>query len=114
MLQSSMSMRPNEYNVPAPADQMVIHCLHCDKQLEVGRKTQTVTCKYYHKPLKLQDESIKQYFSRRSVETLGIVTVEKKGDLVTDLINCGGAVIRGKVRGTIKSRGPVFVGPEAE
>jgi cytoskeletal protein CcmA (bactofilin family) len=34
--------------------------------------------------------------------------------VVTDRILCGGAVIRGKVKGAIDSRGPVLVGPEAE
>jgi cytoskeletal protein CcmA (bactofilin family) len=43
-----------------------------------------------------------------------MVTVEKKGNVITDRINCGGLIVRGKVKGAITSRGPVLVGPEAE
>jgi cytoskeletal protein CcmA (bactofilin family) len=57
---------------------------------------------------------VKGYEARRSIETLGIVTVEKKGNVVTDRILCGGLVVRGKVKGNISSRGPVLVSPEAE
>ena len=42
------------------------------------------------------------------------MTVEKKGNVVADKINCGGLIVRGKVKGTVISRGPVLVGPEGE
>src|SRR4029079_3363471 len=71
-------------------------------------------CKYCHKPLKLEDVQIKEYQARRSIDTCGVVTVEKKGNVVADRILCGGAIIRGKVKGAVTSRGPVLVGPEAE
>ena len=111
--------RPNgmpapEYNVPRPDDAAVIHCLYCRKRLEVGRKALSVTCKYCHKPLKLEDIQFKQYEARREIGTCGIVTIEKKGNVVSDKIRCGGLVVRGKVKGTIVSHGPVLVGPEAE
>src|SRR3954467_14143624 len=107
---------PNEYNVvPGGADdRQTIVCLYCHKPQEVGRKAISVTCKFCYKPLKLKDEVIKVYEARRAVETVGMVTVEKKGNLVADRINCGGLIVRGKVKGTITSRGPVLVGPEAE
>lgn len=103
-----------EYNVPRPDDAISILCLYCRKPLEVGRKTLSVTCKYCHKPLKLEDVLIKQYEARRAIETCGIVTVEKKGNVVSDRIRCGGLIVRGKVKATILSHGPVLVGPEAE
>jgi cytoskeletal protein CcmA (bactofilin family) len=75
----------------------------------------SVTCRFCHKPLRIQDLQFKQYEARRSIDTCGVVTVEKKGNVVvTDRILCGGAVIRGKVKGAIESSGPVLVGPEAE
>jgi cytoskeletal protein CcmA (bactofilin family) len=43
-----------------------------------------------------------------------MVTVEKKGNVITDKILCGGLIVRGKVKGNVTSRGPVLVGPEAE
>jgi hypothetical protein len=105
---------PN-YSVPPPDDRQTITCLYCGKPQEISRKAVSVTCKFCNKALKLQDEQHKAYWSRRSIETLGVVTVEKKGNVViTDKILCGGAVIRGKVKGNIVSQGPVLVGPEAE
>jgi cytoskeletal protein CcmA (bactofilin family) len=89
-------------------------CLYCDKPQEIGRKAKSVTCKFCYKPLKLEDIAIKTYEARRAVETCGQVIVEKKGTIISDRINCGGLVVRGKVKGAVTSRGPVLVGPEAE
>lgn len=103
------------FQSPTPDDRMTtIVCLYCGKNLEVGRKAMSVTCKYCHKPLKLEDIAIARYEARRSVDTCGVVTIEKKGHVVADRILCSGAVVRGKVKGDITSRGPVLVGPEAE
>ena len=106
-----------DYNV-APSggadDRQTIVCLYCNKSQEVGRKAISVTCKFCYKPLKLKDEVVKAYEARRSVDTVGMVTIEKKGNLVADKINCGGLIVRGKIRGNVLSRGPVLVGPEAE
>jgi len=101
-------------NVPPPDDRLTIVCLHCDKPQEVGRKAMSITCKFCSKSLKLEDIPIKDYQARRVIETVGVVTVDKKGSAITDRINCGGLIVRGKVKGNVKSRGPVFVGPEAE
>ena len=95
-------------------DRISIVCYHCDKPQDVSRKAQSLTCKFCYKSLKLQDESIQQYAARRAIETVGIVTVEKKGNVVADRIVCGGLIVRGKVKGAVVSKGPVLVGPEAE
>jgi hypothetical protein len=107
---------PSEYNVvPSGADdRQTIVCLYCHKPQEVGRKAISVTCKFCYKSLKLNDEVIKTYAARRSVDTVGMITIEKKGNLVADRLNCGGLIVRGKMRGNVSSRGPVLVGPEAE
>lgn len=103
-------------NIPSSAgdDRATIVCLYCGKPQEVGRRAQTVTCKFCYKSLQLKDLNIKTYEARRAVETVGIVTVEKRGNVVADRINCGGLIVRGKAKGTVSSRGPVLVGPEAE
>ena len=102
------------FSSPTPDDRvMTINCLYCGKPLEVARKTLSVTCKFCHKPLSLQDVPINRYHSRRSTDTMGVITVEKKGHVVGDM-RCGGAIVRGRVQGDIVSRGPVLVGPEAE
>ncbi len=102
------------YNIPSPDDRQTIVCLYCDKAQEVSRKAQSVTCRFCYKSLKLQDIPIKAYEARRVVETVGMVTVEKKGTIVSDRVNCGGLVVRGKVKGNVTSRGPVLIGAEAE
>src|SRR5258705_11846873 len=73
-----------------------------------------MTCKFCNKSLRLEDLRFKEYQARRTIETCGIVTVEKKGNVITDRIQCGGMVVRGKVKGTIRSRGPGLGSPEAE
>ncbi len=107
-------MPPADYKVPSPDDRSTIVCLYCNKSQEVGRKAMSVTCKFCHKSLKLEDIRYDKYEARRNIDTCGIVTVDKKGNVVADKINCGGLVVRGKIKGTIVSRGPVLVGPEAE
>lgn len=107
-------MASSDYNVPSLDDRSTIVCLHCERAQEVGRKAMSVTCKFCHKSLRLQDIPFKGYEARRVIETCGIVTVEKKGNVVADKVNCGGLIVRGKIKGTIISRGPVLVGPEAE
>ena len=96
-----------------PEDRQTIVCLYCNKAQEVGRKAQSVTCKFCNKSLKLQDVKFDKYEARRVIDTCGIITIEKKGNVVADQIHCGGLVVRGIVKGTIDSRGGVFVGPEA-
>ena len=98
----------------ASDDRATVVCLHCGQGQPVARKALTVTCKFCHKSLRLEDLPIKDYQARRSVETCGVVTVEKKGQIVADRVLCGGMVVRGKVKATITSRGPILVGPDAE
>ena len=109
---------PNPQNIPPggpSGERATIHCLYCNKPQEVSLRAQSITCKFCFKPLKLKDESISRYDARKSVELVGVLTVEKKGHVVVvDRIVCGGLIVRGKVKGTVQSRGPVLVGPEAE
>ena len=110
-------MAAGDRNFPSPSqsdDRISIVCYHCDKPQEVSRKAQSLTCKFCYKSLKLADEAIHQYAARRAIETIGIVTVEKKGNVIADRIVCGGLIVRGKVKGAVVSKGPVLVGPEAE
>jgi len=97
-----------------PDDSQTVICLYCNQSQEISRRAMTITCKHCNKSLRVEDVLIKQYEARRAIDTLGIITVEKKGNVVADKLHCGGMVVRGKVKGTIVSRGPVMVGPEAE
>src|ERR1051325_10556740 len=91
-----------------PDDRITIHCLHCGKAQEAGRKAMTITCRHCSKALKLEDIRIERYEARRVVETCGIITVERKGTVFADRLRCGGIVVRGKVKGAITSRGPIL------
>ena len=106
-------MPPAESNFSSD-DKAAIVCLYCGKTQNVGRSAMTITCKHCSKSLRLEDLRFKEYQARRVIETCGIITVEKKGNVVADRITCGGLVVRGKLRGDILSRGPVLVSPEAE
>lgn len=110
-------MSPNSDTTSRPLpgdDRMTVVCLHCNKAQEVGRKAMTVTCKFCYKPLNLKDVVFTRYEARRVIETVGVVTVEKKGNVVADKIHCGGLIVRGKVKSNVQSRGPILVGPEAD
>ena len=107
-------MAQETFIIPPPDDRMTIVCLYCEKSQEVGRKAMTVTCRFCNKALKLEDLRFSQYQARRTIDTCGVVTIEKKGHVVTDKMHCGGLIVRGKLKGDIQSRGPVLVGPEAE
>src|SRR5437016_14548512 len=104
-------MASDSYNVPQPDDRTTVVCLYCQKPQEVSRKTLTMTCKFCNRSLKLEDIRFKVYEARRNIDTCGVVTIEKKGHVVSDRIMCGGLIVRGKVKSDIVSRGPVFVGP---
>ena len=101
-------------NLPPPEDRQTIVCLYCNKPQEVGRKAMSVTCRFCSKSLKLEDLRIKEYQARRVLDTCGIITVEKKGNVIAEKINCGGLIVRGKIKGDVISRGPVLIGPEAD
>ena len=108
-----MSRIPS-YGSSTPDDRITVVCLYCGKPNEVGRKAMSVTCKYCYKSLTLKDVQFKAYEARRAVETCGIVTVEKKANVVTDRVLAAGHIVRGKLKGDVTSSGPVLVGPEAE
>jgi hypothetical protein len=100
--------------MPTPDDHVTIVCLYCEQPQEVSRRAMTVTCRHCNKSLRLEDLRFKEYQARRLIDTCGMITIERKGHVVADKIHCGGLIVRGKVKGTIISRGPVLVGPEAE
>jgi cytoskeletal protein CcmA (bactofilin family) len=93
---------------------VAIVCLYCDREQEVSRRALTVTCKHCSKSLRLEDLKFKGYEARRTIDTCGTVTVEKKGNVVSDRVNCGGLVVRGKLKGLVRSRGSVVIEGDAE
>lgn len=104
---------PNLSSTPS-GDRSTITCIYCEKPQEVSTRAQSITCKFCFKRLQLKEEVISRYDSRRAVELVGALTVEKKGNVIAPKVICGGLVVRGKLKGNVTSHGPVFVGPEAE
>jgi hypothetical protein len=107
-------MQPNDSTAQPSDERALVVCLHCNKSQEVGRRAMSVTCKHCYKALNLSDVVFSRYEARRVIETTGVVTVEKKGNVIADRIHCGGLIVRGKVKGAVTSRGPVLIGPEAD
>ena len=99
-----------------PTGTMQIACYHCGRTQEVGRQAMTVTCRHCHKSLQVSDVQVKRYDARREVRTVGLLTVEKKGQIVADRVECGGLVARGEVRAKTATvvRGTALVGPRSK
>src|SRR5579859_2118537 len=76
-------------------------CYHCNAIVKVSQQALTVVCPHCHKALRLEDLAIKGYQARRIVETYGVITVERNGQVISDRVICGGLVVRGKVRGNV-------------
>jgi len=95
-------------------ERVTITCLYCHKKQEVARNAMSITCRHCNKPLKLEGISVTHYEGKRQIATCGVITVEKKGTVVAELILCGRLVVRGKVKGRIESQGPVLISREGE
>jgi hypothetical protein len=95
-------------------DRTTIVCLYCGKPQPVSRKAMSVSCRFCNKSLRIEDIRLSAYTARRTIETVGILTIEKKANVISERIACGGLIIRGKVKASVLSRGPVLIGPEAE
>jgi hypothetical protein len=107
-------MTTPEANPQPGDDRIMVVCLHCEKSQPVSRRAISLTCKYCSKSLRIEDIRVKDYHARRTIETVGVFTIEKKGQVLSDSIQCGGLIVRGKLKGEVVCRGPVLVGPEAE
>ena len=97
-------------------DLVSIACYHCGRRQDVGRKAMTVTCRHCHKPLQIGDVHVKRYDARREVRTVGLITVEKRGSVVADRVECGGLVARGEVKSKRPAvvRGTASLGPKSK
>lgn len=96
-------------------DKVLVNCYECGGENEVSRRALTITCSTCFKPLKLEDIVVERYDARRTLATVGVVTVEKKGQIVADTIKCGALILRGQVKSKhVFSNGAVLLSPQAE
>ena len=97
-------------------DNAVTHrCYECGGEVQTSRRAMTIPCKHCGKTIRLEDVTVTRYESRRDVATTGVITVDKKGELLADRLRCNGLIVRGslKVKQPIDVGGPVLVGPAA-
>lgn len=85
-----------------------IICYHCNGSHTVSGIAESSMCPHCGVYADLKDYHIKGVYSR-SIETYGKVTVGPKGELTSPKVQCGGALIRGKVHGAFLCAGIVRI-----
>jgi hypothetical protein len=85
-----------------------ILCPRCDAPQEVSRTTKSTSCPGCHRNVATQDLEIDEYCAKIELYTAGRVTVGKKGTLIAD-VRAEEVVVRGQIKGPVRSRGPVLV-----
>jgi hypothetical protein len=91
---------------PAPVKRVV--CTYCDVACEVAARAMSVFCPHCKKRLILEDFKIKSYHAVREFFTCGEVIIEKRGHVVAP-IKAGLITIKGRVQGSVTSRGPATI-----
>ncbi len=86
----------------------VIACFECGTRQEVVRTASSSSCKSCGAYIDLQDFKIENSFSR-AIQTAGHVLVLPKGDLNSARAVCGGAELRGTMRGHLICTGEICV-----
>jgi hypothetical protein len=98
-----------------PDEKVLVNCLECGKENEVSARALTVTCRHCYKPLRLENIDVRGYDARRRIATAGFVTVEPRGQIVADRVQCGGLILRGKVKAKrVECQEELLIGPAGE
>src|SRR4051794_39758967 len=100
--------------IQSSEDRRTITCLYCHQKQEVSPHALTITCRFCHKALRLEAVAVTHYEAKRQFATCGVLTVEKKGTIVGELVLCGALIVRGKVKGKVESQGLVQFDKSAE
>jgi hypothetical protein len=98
----------------ASSEKRRIACTLCGHVNELSKISVSATCSHCRKAMKLDEVRIKDYQSRRNVETCDSLVIERNGSLKADKVVCKDAIIRGKSNAEVIARGTVQVGPEAQ
>ncbi len=85
-----------------------ISCFSCGATQQVSSAAESTQCPKCSSYIDLRDFKIAGAFGR-SIQTQGDVIISSKGDVTSQRILCGGAVIEGKMRGQMVCTGTVTV-----
>lgn len=95
-------------------DSMTIVCLYCGKPQQVGRRAMSLPCRFCHKSLRIEDILLNRYEARRLIETCGMITIERNGNVFADQLTCGRLLVRGQLKGNVVCRGAVVLDATAQ
>ncbi len=89
-------------------------CYHCGNSIKIPASAMTVTCPECYKQLNLEDISVRAMHWGGSLRTTGVVIIHKKARAVcNDVIASQGVRILGSLEASVRSAGPVYLGPNA-
>ncbi|HEX4084881.1 MAG TPA: polymer-forming cytoskeletal protein [Chthoniobacteraceae bacterium] len=77
-----------------------INCLHCNAPQTVSSLAKSGSCVQCGHYLDFRDIKIDSNFSK-SIETHGIITITKSGELTSPKLSCAAAIVAGKVNGNL-------------
>lgn len=77
-----------------------ICCLHCGAEQSVSTLAKSGSCTQCNLYLDFRDLKIDGLFSK-TVETHGVVTITKSGDVTSQKVACAAAIVQGKVQGNL-------------
>ena len=77
-----------------------VNCLHCNAAQQVSSLAKSGSCPQCGHYLDFRDIKVDGNFSK-SIETHGIITVTKTGELTSPKVSCAAAIVLGKVNGNL-------------
>ena len=77
-----------------------VNCLHCNAAQTVSSLAKSGSCIKCGHYLDFRDIKVDANFSK-SIETHGIITVTKSGELTSPKVSCSAAIVAGKVNGNL-------------
>ncbi len=91
-----------------------VTCYHCLQPFQASSHAITLTCPHCYKRVSLQDLIVHGIHHHKSVETAGIVVIERKGWLRSPNVRVvEGIEVHGRVEADVTCDGPVVLGPKA-
>jgi cytoskeletal protein CcmA (bactofilin family)/endogenous inhibitor of DNA gyrase (YacG/DUF329 family) len=77
-----------------------VNCLHCNTAQSVSSLAKSGSCTHCGHYLDFRDIKIDGSFSK-SIETHGVITITRSGELTSPKVSCAAAVVIGKVNGNL-------------
>jgi len=77
-----------------------VNCLHCNSSQKVSSLAKSGSCSHCGHYLDFRDIKVDGNFSK-SIETHGIITITKSGELTSPKVSCAAAIVLGKLNGNL-------------